>query len=166
MKKFFPLAFAVALPALSVATVEAAEFDPKKLHVGAGISHNVVDSPFGGRSESAPGLSFFAGYELDNDWSQVKTSVELGFDKTDDFYSGADSDIDGFWVAGVIEKDMPEIHQNLFVLARGGFDFGDDDGLLIGAGVGLHLTKHVDFRGEFINKDATSVYQASWVLNF
>ncbi len=167
MKKHIPLLLALSsLPLMAQADNHGQGFQPERLQLGASLSHNVVDSPFGGGNVDAMGMSIFAGYELDNDIDQVKTTVEIGYSQTDDFFKGPHNDISGLWVAGVVEKQLPEINPNLFALARLGLDLGDDDGILLGAGAGFHLTPKVDVRGEYINKDASSVYQASFVLNF
>ncbi|MCA6061535.1 outer membrane beta-barrel protein [Thalassolituus sp. ST750PaO-4] len=167
MKKHIPLLLALSsLPLMAQADNHGQGFQPERLQLGASLSHNVVDSPFGGGNVDAMGMSIFAGYELDNDIDQVKTTVEIGYSQTDDFFKGPHNDISGLWVAGVVEKQLPEINPNLFALARLGLDLGDDDGILLGAGAGFHLTPKVDIRGEYINKDASSVYQASFVLNF
>lgn len=167
MKKNLLLVLAFcAIPATAFAESNAQGFQAERLQLGGSVSQNVVDSPFGGSHVDAAGLSIFAGYELDNDLEQVKTTVEAGYTQTDDFFNGPNSDISGFWFAGVAEKQLPEINPNLFAIARLGLDIGDDDGILLGAGAGFHLTPKVDVRGEYINKDASSVYQASFVLNF
>ncbi|WP_286719066.1 outer membrane beta-barrel protein [Thalassolituus sp. UBA2009] len=167
MKKNLPLVLAFcALPTAVLAENTAPGFQIERLQLGGSLSHNVVDSPFGGGNVDAMGVSIFAGYELDNDIDQVKTTVEIGYSQTDDFFKGPHSEISGLWVAGVVEKQLPEINPNLFALARLGLDLGDDDGILLGAGAGFHLTPKLDIRGEYINKDASSVYQASFVLNF
>ena len=161
MNKMLPLVLALTLPALA----QAEGFDRNRLHAGAGVSYNQIDSPFGGRTESAAGINLFAGYELKTNIRDVQTFVEAGYAETDDFY-GKGTDVGGLWVAGVMEKDLPEVGRNIFVLGRMGLDLGDDDGILIGAGGGLHLNKETDLRAEFINKDATSVFQISLVLGF
>ncbi len=167
MKYTLPVIFTLALtPVAAQAEENNSAFRADHLQLGGSISENVVDSPFGGGSEDALGFSVFAGYEFANDMRGVKTTAELGYSDTDDFYRGGDNDINGLWVAGVVEKNLPEINPNLFALARIGLDFGDDDGILLGAGGGFHLSKEVDVRAEFINKDASSVYQASLVFNF
>ncbi|MCA6065078.1 outer membrane beta-barrel protein [Thalassolituus marinus] len=158
---------ATGLMMLAVPAVATAEgFDQSKLRLGAGFNNNVIDSPFGGSSIDALGFSLFAGYELDNNMSDVTTSVEAGYNQTEDFINSVDSDVSGLWVAGVAEKNLSEINPRLFAMARLGLDLGDDDGLFLGAGVGMHLNEKVDLRGEYINKDATTVYQISAVLNF
>ena len=151
--------------AFTSAPAMADGFDASDLYVGGGVSENVVDSPFGGGSDDAVGYTLFAGYEFDNDYSQVKTSAEIGYSETDEF-DDVNDDISGLWLAGVIEKDLPEISRNLFAIGRAGLDFGDDDGLLLGAGAGFHLTPKVDVRGEYLAKNASTVYQACLVVNF
>ncbi|WP_430460090.1 outer membrane beta-barrel protein [Thalassolituus sp. LLYu03] len=165
MRTILPVSTALALMASASAFAEPS-FDVSKLYIGGSVSHNVVDSPFGGSSVDAPGVSVFAGYEIPNDIAQVETAIEVGYTQTDDFFNGSNSDISGLWVAGVAQKDLPEISPNLFGIARFGLDIGDDDGLLLGAGAGLHLTPVIDARAEYINKDASSVYQASFIVKF
>ncbi len=162
------MAIATALPLFSLhasAEQSTSGFDKNRLHLGAGVSYNHIDFPFGGGSADAAGINLFAGYELKNNMADVVTTVELGYATTDDFY-GNGTDISGLWVAGTIAKDLPEINPNLFAIGRLGLDGGDDDGLIIGAGAGLHLNKYLDLRGEYIKKDASSVLQASLVYNF
>lgn len=172
MNKLLPKAIATAivatLPLLSLhASAEAAAtgFDKTRLHLGAGVSYNHIDFPFGGGSADAAGINLFAGYELKNNMPDVVTTLEVGYATTDDFY-GNGTDISGLWVAGTIQKDLPEMNPKLFAIGRLGLDAGDDDGLMIGAGAGLHLNKNLDLRGEYIKKDASSVLQASLVYNF
>ncbi len=162
------MAIATALPLFSLqvnAEQAASGFDKNRLHLGAGVSYNHIDMPFGGRSADAAGINLFVGYELSNRMPDVVTTVELGYGQTDDFYADG-TDISGLWIAGTIAKDLPEINPNLFAIGRLGLDGGDDDGLIIGAGAGLHLNKYLDLRGEYIKKDASSVLQASLVYNF
>lgn len=161
MKKLLPLALMCALPI----TAQAEGFDRNRLHLGAGVSYNQFDAPFGGRTESAAGVNLFAGYELKNNIADVVTYVEGGYAQTDDFY-GSGTDVRGLWVSGVMEKDLPEIGRNLFVLGRLGVDIGDDDGVFMGAGAGVHLNRKTDLRAEFLNKDATSVVQVSLTFGF
>lgn len=162
---FRHLPLTVALLALSSAAgADTSGFNPHSLYLGAGFSYNQIDSPFGGGSADATGVTVFAGYDLPSQIAQVRTRAELGYSQTSDFYTGAD--IKGLWLAGVLEKDMPEIHPRLFVLGRAGFDIGDDDGILMGVGAGMHLAPKLDVRGEFLNKDSTTVVQASLVLQF
>lgn len=143
---------------------EQPPLDISKLYVGASLTHNVIDSPFGGRDLDANGVGLFAGYEFDNDMDQINTYLEVGYSQTDDFFDN--EDINGLWVSGLLQKTLPEIDPRLSVLARLGLDFGDDDGLFLGAGGAFQLTPHFSMRAEYINKDATTVYQLGGVIHF
>jgi len=134
-----------------------------KIHIGAGLTHNNLDSPFGGDVD-ANGFSVFAGYELENDLPQFSTYAEVGYAQTQDFF--ANEDIRGLWLSTVAVKQLPEINPRLSALARFGIDLGDDDGVFMGLGAQLQLAKPVALRAEYINKDATTVYQLSAVLSF
>lgn len=134
------------------------------LYLGGSVSQNVIDSPFGGSSLDASGFSVFAGYELNNDIQQVETSVEVGYSKTGDFVTN--NDISGLWLSAVAQKHLPEIDQRLSALARAGIDFGDDDGVFMGVGVAFSLIPQVDLRAEWINKDASTVYQFGAAYKF
>jgi len=163
MKK---LILATAL--LSAFSVQAeqkkVELSLDNLYVGGSFSNNVIDSPFGGGSVDAFGISAFAGYELDNDIEQVMTAVEAGYSQTEDFTRN--NDINGLWVSAVAQKQLPEIDPRLSAMARIGIDFGDDDGIFMGAGAAFRIIEQVEVRAEYINKDATTVYQASGVFKF
>lgn len=135
-------------------------------HVGISMGQQVFDSPFGNDNRSALGVGFFAGYELTNDLQDVHTSVEVGYQQTDDFYRTKGTDIKSLWVAGVVQKRLPELNPSFSVLGRLGLDVGDDDGLLMGFGVAMQHQAHVATRAEFINKDATKLYQLSLVISF
>ena len=135
-----------------------------RLYVGGGLNMNVIDSPFGG-SDDASGVTLFAGYKFDNNIHQdLTTSLEFGYGNTSDF--GNDKDITSLYLAAVGDKKLPEIDPKLSVIGKIGLDVGDDDGILLGAGVGYQVAPAVQVRLEFINKDASSQYQASALFNF
>ena len=165
MKRLLPIVITAATLPFAAVSAQAENRLPENLYIGGGFNQNIIDSPWGG-SESATGFTVFGGLDFENGIAGLNSSVELGYGDTEDFYDNTDSDINGPWVALVGEKSLPEIDPRLSVLGRLGLDLGDDDGLLLGAGVGFDVTNNVGLRGEFINKDATSVYQISALLHF
>jgi len=139
------------------------------IYIGGAVNHNVIDSPFGGDELDANGYSIFGGYKFKNSVPDLITSAELGYSDTGDFFDSngnGDEDINGIWVAAVAEKFLPEIDPRLSVIGRGGLDLGDDDGIFLGAGAGFKVNDKVGLRAEFINKDASSVYQFGAIFNF
>lgn len=139
-----------------------------KLYVGINLSHNTINSPFSnGGDADASGYSAFTGLKFNNSVEGLTTSAEIGYSDTEDFFnSNGDADINGIWVAGVAEKTLPEIDPRLSVLGRIGLDFGDDDGIFLGAGAGFKASDLLSLRAEFINKDASSVYQIGALIHF
>ncbi len=136
-----------------------------RLYLGGSFSYNTIDSPFdGGDSIDATGIQGFGGYQLGQYSGGLSTKVELGFSQTDDF-DNTNEDITGVWVAMVGEKELPEVDPNLSLIGRVGLDFGDDDGLLTGFGVGYDISDRLEVRGEFVNKDASNQYLASLLVH-
>ncbi len=133
---------------------------------GLNLGQHVFDSPFGSDNRSAAGLGFFVGYQFDSGIQDVYSSIEVGYTQTDDFYRHRNTDIKSLWVAAVLQKRLPELNPNFAVLGRFGLDLGDDDGLLMGVGVAMQHQTNLATRAEFINKDATKVYQLSVVVSF
>jgi opacity protein-like surface antigen len=144
----------------------ADNIDMKKLYVGAGISHNRIDtSSLGGVDGKASGFQIFAGYEY-GQRSGIDLSAEAGFIQSDEFYDGSDDDADGVWAAGVATKDLPEINNNLSAIARLGYGLGGDDGLLMGFGAQYRLNQQALLRLEYVNKDLSQSYQLNAVFKF
>jgi hypothetical protein len=50
------------------------------------------------------------------------------------------------------------------LIGRLGLDFGDDDGLMAGIGVGLLLTKNFKLRLEFVQRDKVDSVQFNFVF--
>jgi opacity protein-like surface antigen len=143
---------------------EAEKIDMKKLYVGAGISHNRIDS-FSGTDGKASGFQMFAGYEY-GEVSGIDISAEAGFIQSGEFYTGSDEDADGIWAAGVAAKHLPEINNKLSAIARLGFGLGGDDGLLMGFGGQYRLNPQALLRLEYVNKDLSQSYQLNAVFEF
>ena len=133
---------------------------------GINLGQHVFDSPFSSDNRSAAGAGFFVGYEIESGIQDVRSSVEAGYTQTKDFYRNSNTDIKSFWVAGVLQKRLPELNPNFSVLGRIGLDLGDDDGLFMGFGVAMQHQANIATRAEFINKDATKVYQLSLLFSF
>ena len=144
---------------------------PKGSYVGASLSHNELD--FGSvisnaGTETATGVQAFVGLPLDNNIEGINSTLEIGVSRTSEFTfkTGHKEKLMAWWGAVALQKDLPELHKNAYGLARIGYDLGDDDGVFMGIGAGYRLLPNIDVRGEFINKDLVSVYQASVVLRF
>jgi hypothetical protein len=81
----------------------------------------------------------------------VASSVEFGF--MDYGFSG---DSTGIWGTYVIDG---KFSGQFGWLARLGLDIGDDNGLMLGAGVGFDLSDKLILRGEYVVRDQVDSLQ-------
>jgi len=140
---------ATLLLALLAGTATAEEkqlLDTNRMYFGGGISRNDLS----GWSD-ATGYQFFAGYQLDLKLGTGGLGVELGYMNSGEFENGPlRTKAKGIWLNGV--GKWP-VGKNLNIVGRIGFDFGDDDGLMLGGGVGYSVAKNLDLRGEYVIRD-------------
>ncbi len=140
------------------------KIDIEKLYLGAGVSHNRIDS-FSGTDGKASGFQLFAGYDY-GQRSGIDLAAEAGFIQSGEFYDGSSEDADGIWAAGVASKDLPEINNKLAAIARLGYGLGGDDGLFMGLGAQYRLNTQALMRLEYVNKDLSQSYQLNAVFQF
>ncbi len=155
MKKIIPL-----LGLLLLATqANAADLYNKPLYFGAGIGFNSVDNNNHYSDSDAVGLQVFAGLPLTLDMGSADLAVELGYMDTGDFDRGGNAD--GVW-STVVAK-LP-LNNDLKLLGRLGYDFGDDDGVMIGAGVGFPMSNGMDLRVEYVIRDHIDSFQINLIF--
>jgi len=136
-------------------------------YLGGGLGFN---SHSGLRSV---GYQFLGGYEfaakLNGD---ISTAIELGYMDSDNFESknlpdGATSTSNqkakGVWL-NVVET-FP-IGNKVEGLARLGLDFGDDDGIMVGAGMGYNFNRHWALRSEYVIREAINSFQFNLLYGF
>lgn len=157
MKKLIPL-----LGLLLVATqANAADQNTKQIYFGAGVGFNSIDNNnnFNNNDSDAVGFQLFAGLPLAVDMDSAALAVEVGYMDTGNFDNGGSAN--GIWSTAV--ASLP-LNNNLKLLGRLGYDFGDDDGLMAGAGVGFALASKVDMRIEYVIRDHIDSLQANLVF--
>jgi opacity protein-like surface antigen len=127
--------------------------DKNKFSIGAGISNNSISGP----ASDETGFQFFGAYDLDqvNLMEGVTSSVEFGF--MDYGFSG---DSTGIWGTYVIDG---KFSGQFGWLARLGLDIGDDNGLMLGAGVGFDLSDKLILRGEYVIRDQVDSLQINFL---
>ncbi len=146
----------------STANAESA-IDAKQFYVGGGLGFNSLPG-YG----SSRGFQFFGGYDfafkLNDD---ISSALEIGYMDTGDFdrYQGTNSNEDakGLWVAMV--ESVP-LSNKTDMLVRLGFDFGDDDGLLLGTGLQYKFTTKVAMRMEYVAREHVNSLQANVLFHF
>jgi len=161
------LAMAALLAVTSLSAVAAnSGFDPQKLFVGIGVSRN--DIP---RSDDGTGAQVFAGYPFGEVAKNIKLDVEAGYMDTGTMDLPASAPppfggsrgvrAKGLWATGVAHV---AVNPQVDFLARAGFDLGDDDGLMVGLGIGLNLSKRSQLRFEYVERDNVDSLQVNVVL--
>ena len=135
-------------------------FDQNHAYVGGGLSFNSV-----GSAGNATGLQVFGGYELDllinND---IRAAVEVGFMDSGNFNGfgfGKSDSAEGIWVALPFRV---AIDKRLDALMRVGVDFGDDDGAMVGAGMGYNFNEKASLRVEYVLRDHINGMQFNFLL--
>lgn len=157
MKKIL---FAAMLYAVSLNTLAG------DLYAGGGLSSNSAD----GLNGNATGFQFFLGYDLKGvKLGKANVAVEAGYMDSGDFDGcyfnfgcGSDS-ATGLWATGVV---LVPVANQLDFIGRLGLDFGDDDGLMFGVGLGYAVDKTIQLRGEYVIREDIDSLQANIAVRF
>jgi opacity protein-like surface antigen len=151
-------AMLIVLVVVAVSPLAAAQgFDAGKLFFGGGVSSNDTSG-----TDSATGWQVFGGYGFGEVTRNVLIDAEVGYMDTGNMKRAGRPDVkaNGLWASGV---GRFVVTPSVELLARLGLDFGDDDGLLAGIGVGLNLTKNFKLRFEFVQRDNVDSVQFNLV---
>ena len=146
---------------LFVFNVQAEGLDANKLYVGGGLGYNDIGY------DEALGFQLFAGLPIPVKMGNARLLGEVGymdsgnFDRTVGGFGTASSKAKGIWANAVVEIPAGE---KINLLARAGLDFGDDDGLMIGGGVGIPAGNKMDIRFEYVVRDHIDSLQANLVI--
>lgn len=133
-------------------------------YLGGGLGLNSVDSL---AFSDGVGYQVFAGFDLPVQMGKGKLSIEAGYMDSGDIDYGF-----SWWTKPVIRAkglwgtavfSFP-VQSKLNVLARAGLDVGDDDGLMIGAGLGFKLNNTMEIRGEYVIRDIVNSLQFNFVM--
>jgi len=149
----------IALIGMGISSVAAAQgFEPSKMFFGGGISSNEMSD-----SDSATGWQVFGGYSFGEVTRNIIIDAEVGYMDTGSMDRPGRGSVkaNGLWATGVARLIVtPTIE----VLGRVGADFGDDDGLMAGIGVGFNLTKSFKLRFEYVQRENTDSIQLNLVF--
>lgn len=133
-------------------------------YVGAGLSSNSLTG-----FDDATGFQIFGGYILPFRVGGATHSVEVGYMDSGDFeetilFLGIPFEIDesaeGLWGTYTFNKPLAD---NVNLIARGGFDIGDDDGLMLGIGFEFDFDAPIKLRTEFVQRDNVDSLQLNVV---
>ncbi|MDH5426259.1 MAG: porin family protein [Gammaproteobacteria bacterium] len=137
---------------------QAESFDFSQFYIATGLSVNKLDG-----FDNANGYQLLIGYDLQYSVGAASTSIEAGYMDSGDFdltlaglSSPPSTKAKGGWVSANISYPLDD---HFKLLARGGYDFGNDEGALLGTGVEYHLSEPFNIRAEFISRDETDSFQ-------
>ena len=142
-------------------------FKTSSFYIGGGLGFNAYG---GGRST---GYQFLGGYEfaakLNGD---ISSAIELGYMDTGRFENKtlstggtitSNQEAKGVWLTYVGSYPMGNRVEGLW---RVGIDFGDDDGIMAGAGIGYNFNRHWALRSEYVVREAVNSLQFNLLYGF
>ncbi len=157
-------------------TTASAHCMKSRYYVGGGMAVN--DLP---QYDDAAGFQVFGGYCLNLRFenNRIKTSAELGYmdsgkfertvDRFDEEHRRRSRSLTqvrrfrGVWSALLAEYKLdPKVH----VIGRVGLDVGDDDGMMLGGGMAVNLSKWAQVRGEYVIRDQVDSLQVNVISEF
>lgn len=163
MKKIVGL-FALMSFVMSAPMVALAEgIDTKRIYVGGGLGFNSLPDV-----GSARGFQFIGGYQFKTKLNDdISSALEIGYMDSGNFDrlngSLSTGDATGAWIAML--ESVP-LTRKVAVLGRLGYDFGDDDGLLLGAGMQYKFDTKVALRTEYVAREHINSLQVNVLVNF
>jgi len=165
MKKVTGLLVSMALAMLVhvEAQAESQGVDAKQFYIGGGIGFNSLPG-----AGSATGFQLMGGYEFKTKLNDdITSALELGYMDTGNFdhinNTGNFGDVSGVWVAML--ESVP-LSRKTDMLVRLGYDFGDDDGLLLGTGLQYKFNTKIAMRMEYVARQNVNSLQANVLFKF
>lgn len=161
MKRMLLIILAAFIAAPSLVAAErgggaSSGFQPERLLFGAGISRNDISG-----SDDGTGFQIFGGYRFGEVAKNVSLDAEVGYMDTGDMDTQkVANEAEGIWATAVVRL---AVNPTVDLLGRLGLDFGDDDGLMLGIGVGFNANKNIQLRGELVERDNVSSLQFNFV---
>jgi hypothetical protein len=144
----------------SAADGSKSAIDAKKIYFGGGLGLNSLS---GIDLSDGLGLQIFAGYDLPVAVGEGTLSAEVGYMDSGDLDAGPFRKLkaNGLWGNVVVSLPM---QNKLSVIGRAGLDIGDDDGLMLGAGLGLQMDNKMEIRAEYVIRDNVDSLQLNLVV--
>ncbi len=153
-KQVAALTATVLLAAASNLTF-AEEYRRNNLYIGGGVNFNSFG--FG----NATGIQVLGGYRFNAKLNgDISSAVEIGYMDSGNFdnniFGNNNNDAQGVWLAMV--ESVP-VSNKVDALVRVGVDLGDDDGLMVGAGMGYNFNSQTSLRTEYVVRDNINSFQ-------
>ncbi len=160
LQKSLPVLLPLALAGALSLPAYGHEFNAGNAYGGVGLTFNTVG---GG---NATGFQLFGGYDLHVKINgDISTAVEVGYMDSGNFNTfggGSFGGAEGIWAALV---NSVEINRKMDAFTRIGIDLGDDDGVMVGAGMGYHFSPKSELRVEYVVRDHINGLQFNAVFH-
>jgi hypothetical protein len=162
MSKVIRMTVLAIVTAVSSSSAAAQGFDLKRLFFGGGVSVNSISG-----AEDGTGFQIFGGYNFPEITRNLYWDVEAGYMDTGKFDQpgcGAgfcNAKANGLWATGVI-RYLPA--RQVELIGRAGVDIGDDDGPMVGIGVGYIVNPRLKLRFELVARDNVDSLQFNVVV--
>ncbi len=154
---------AVAIVATGLSSVAAAQgFDNRRLFFGGGLAQNSISN-----FDNATGFQIFGGYNFPALARNFYVDAEAGYMDTGKFKRSfpiigtVETKAKGVWGSGVARYLVAPQWE---LLGRLGYDFGDDDGVMVGIGGGYILNKNLKLRLEYVSRHTVDSLQFNVVF--
>ena len=159
---FVFMALAMLVHVEAQAETQSQGVDAAQFYVGGGLGFN------SGGGGNATGFQIIGGYEFKTKLNDdITSALEIGYMDTSDFENidgnSSNRDVNGVWVAML--ESVP-LSRKADMLARLGYDFGDDDGLLLGTGLQYKFTTKIAMRMEYVARQHVNSLQANVLFKF
>jgi len=161
------VALAVAPSVQAAGSSTGSGINPNQVFLGGGFSSNSVSN-----SNDGTGFQIFGGYHFGKMANNIKLDLEAGYMDTGNmdvtvsapFFGSVTTSAraKGLWATPVARI---ELNPQFELIGRAGFDFGDDDGLMAGVGLGYNINKQSQFRVEYVERDTVNSLQLNAVVN-
>jgi len=159
MQKVVRAMLAVIFTTGICSTALAEGFTNRNLFFGGGLSQNSISG-----ANNGTGIQLLGGYSFAEVAPKLYVDAEAGYLDTGNMrLRGPQVDVrdKGFWTTGVARYlVVPSIE----LLARAGVDVGDDDGPMVGVGVGFLVSRNLKLRLEFVSRDHVDSLQFNAVF--
>ena len=142
---------------------QAEGLDAERIYVGAGLNFNNLAGV-----GSSRGFQFFGGYDLNFKLNQdISSALEIGYMDSGKFdrisTTNRTNAAKGIWISML--ESVP-LSSKTDMLARLGYDFGDDDGLLLGTGMQYKFDTKVAMRMEYVAREHVHGLQVNVLVKF
>lgn len=142
-------------PFTASAKSSSSSFQPNNAFFGVELSSNSISG-----SDNGTGFQFFGGYRFGEMARGLKLDGELGYMNKGDMDVTVNvppfgrfktsTDAKGLWATAIMRDAFSPTVDGL---GRLSLDFGDDDGLMAGVGLGFALSNTLQLRVEYVERD-------------